>query len=752
MGLEGAQWLWPQARFVHLVCRTAQFRRVFTMETPATGEARICVSGDRLYRLYLNGEHIASGPPRGFHDEWPYDEFTLPLSRFRAGENELRAEVSQPGVNTFGYRHEGSAGFILALEIGGARMVTDDAWQARFAPGVRTDSALLSIQLGHQEHVDARADSPWARPTTAPYTAMPWPVMKRAELPLLAGETKVARPVSIGQADADASVRPSHPNAALSAWSLLDKADFQPCASGRISGRTDAMTALVLDLGRVEVGHVTLRFAGGKGGETVDVLYHEVANAGKPVYWATPEAGFATRVVLKAGESVFSPVQRLGFRYATVCLWGEGEIDAQVSLVQEMHPYEVSGGFTSCDQGLNAIHALCLHTQRICSMDGYVDTPWREQGQWWGDARVQFKNTLAFARDVRLFAFGTEAIGHVQLDNGLTYGLAPSRAHTCILPDFTLQWIIGVCDLCRVQGSYEPYRQHAQKMERALAYFSASAPQLQGLIAYDDRYWLFLDWAEVFKNGASAMYNMWYLAALRQAGLTAAAAGDEKRSTLWTAQGQALEERIMRLLFDADRGLFLDGLGASTHGVHAQTLAILLGLAPLAHERMLRETILPFLSGKEDLARPSTYWTSYVCEAALRYGHRQEVAGFIRRVWTPMLPDGSCHEVAGKRDGRGSISHAWSAHPLYLLPLVYFGLDPLCGSETTVDIRPWLDDEQAPSATLVRPWGNGSALRVSFEKRGAAAHIRVDAPQGVTVRLHLPGGVREMIGSAVLDV
>ena len=34
--------------------------------------------------------------------------------------------------------------------------------------------------------------------------------------------------------------------------------------------------------------------------------------------------------------------------------------------------------------------------------DSYVDCPWREQAQWWGDARVQAANTLHLSADPRM--------------------------------------------------------------------------------------------------------------------------------------------------------------------------------------------------------------------------------------------------------------------------------------------------------------------------------------------------------------
>ncbi|MDA6840245.1 hypothetical protein OSL57_26375, partial [Escherichia coli] len=80
----------------------------------------------------------------------------------------------------------------------------------------------------------------------------------------------------------------------------------------------------------------------------------------------------------------------------------------------------------------NKIWKACEQTQRVCSLDAYVDTPHREQAQWWGDARVQAWNTFMLCDDPRLLWRGIRQIAMQTAPNGLTYGHAPTMAHHCI--------------------------------------------------------------------------------------------------------------------------------------------------------------------------------------------------------------------------------------------------------------------------------------------------------------------------------
>ena len=100
------------------------------------------------------------------------------------------------------------------------------------------------------------------------------------------------------------------------------------------------------------------------------------------------------------------------------------------------YPIGTEGHFHCSDPELNQLREACEHTQRICSMDAYIDTPWREQTQWWGDARVQAWNTFAMSGDARLLRRGIHSISQQTTPDGLTYGHAPTIAHHCVLPDF----------------------------------------------------------------------------------------------------------------------------------------------------------------------------------------------------------------------------------------------------------------------------------------------------------------------------
>ena len=125
------------------------------------------------------------------------------------------------------------------------------------------------------------------------------------------------------------------------------------------------------------------------------------------------------RVAPVFSHRMFFAVQ--GARYIVLVLRNtDRELQIRVTWRTAEYPFAMRGKFFTSDSGLNAIYELCRHTQQICSADAYMDTPWREQGQWWGDARIQARNTFFLDGDVRLLRRGSRSIAGQKTRFGLT--------------------------------------------------------------------------------------------------------------------------------------------------------------------------------------------------------------------------------------------------------------------------------------------------------------------------------------------
>jgi hypothetical protein len=54
----------------------AVFRKAFVLET-VPKRARLSITADQAYRLFINGTYVCSGPARGFQAHWPFDQLDV---------------------------------------------------------------------------------------------------------------------------------------------------------------------------------------------------------------------------------------------------------------------------------------------------------------------------------------------------------------------------------------------------------------------------------------------------------------------------------------------------------------------------------------------------------------------------------------------------------------------------------------------------------------------------------------------------
>jgi hypothetical protein len=378
-------------------------------------------------------------------------------------------------------------------------------------------------------------------------------------------------------------------------------------------------------------------------------------------------------------------------------------------------------------------------------MDAYVDTPWREQAQWWGDARVQAKNTFFYSGDTRLFRRGIKQIAAQTLPNGLTYGHAPTMAHGCVLPDFTLIWIMTLWDYYWQTGSLEPFTTHQEVLQDAFDYFEKNTDPRTGLVGYDNRYWLFLDWTGIFKEGYSTVYNLWLLMALEKTALLSRKAGKIREAGVLSARAKRLRESLKKLVERS--GLLCDGLTFAgkrikTTSIHAQTLAILAGFQPEHAATRISRVLLPFVRRQSKPAiSPSCYWITYVFEALAAAGHGAEVIDFIREKWAPMAEHGTTWEVFEPKAGDESFSHAWSAHPLYHLMEILGGIRQAAPGWKKIVFQPVFIGN---GAETVVPAPQGK-IRGFWERNGPCVQVCLELPEGISAEVKLPGEKPEIL-------
>lgn len=775
--LRRAQWIWPldsrgYYTFHKLINVYADFRYDFRLAKVPT-QAPFYITADQAYQLYINGRYVGRGPARGYQVSWPFDEYAI-APFLRRGHNWISVRAYNAGTSTFQYLHQSRAGMLCAGRVGRLNILSGPQWQARISPAYRRRSERLSLQLNFQEWVDARrGDQAWIweerKPVGwprwlagLPYGSMPWHALEPRALPNLSKELfPYARVFSRarGPAAAQAALAEDLNQLFLKEQGRLRWTRVAEDARALRLPATGAgqLRAVTLDFGRPTCGTLLAEVAHAAGGESVDFYFGEVAHANGRVVLNLPQracyANMYIRLTLKPGQNRYESFQMIGHRYLTIIVRNTHRALAfKLQCRQTIYPFEIKGSFYCDDQVLNDIYRICQRTQEVCSLDSYVDTPWREQAQWWGDARVQAQNTFHMSADPRLLVRGIRSLARQSLPNGLTYGHAPTMAHNCILPDFSLIWALTIWDYYYQTGDLSLFQEQWPRIQKLLGYFSDEGCGSHGLLQADARYWIFLDWCDIHRNGAPTLYNLWYLLALEKLSLLARSAKMVQAQRQLKALYAKQRRLVLDKLWDKDAHLFHDGLQPNgrpvkVYSIHCQTLAILCGLQTAWQRHMLTSRLLPYLRG-EPIAGPlpSSYWVTYVYEVMKRRGFGAEVARHIRSKWAPMIRYGGTWETFNPKIGNHSVSHAWAAHPLAHLTGILGGVMQAGVAWQSIRFAPvFLDGIKQAQVVVPTPAG---LIKASWQRAGTMLSVRLDLPAKVQAAVSLPGiGPHQVLGA-----
>ncbi len=788
--LKQASWIWPEG-YMYLHNHYAQFRHDFDL--PKTldklpKKTPLYITADKEYRLYINGQYVCRGPARGYQSHWPYDEVDV-RAYLKAGKNWISVEAYTPGISTFKYLHYTKAGMLCAADWGAVKIFSGNHWLKRRSPAHSTDTARLSMQLDFQEHIDAAADDrSWINSSdepkgwnknyfengqnvnSFPFGQPPYDDVEPRGIPQLREDLIVPQAVT---AEGIGTNHPDYKTCTNVSWHWMGN-EFSTVKTWS-DGASVACTkhendlelvlqpagdnqfrAVTIDLGMIMPGTLNLAVDGACGNEILDIHYHQTLRKGYPEYLKPGDAchvAFASRLKTAKGNYSHEFFQAMGIRHITIV--GRDltkPLTLRLAWRTAVYPLTMGGSFTCSDETLNSIYKACKHTQQICATDAYVDTPWREQAQWWGDARVQARNTFYIDGDARLLARGIRSIAGQRAPQGLTYGHAPTCSGWCILPDFSLTWVMTIWDYYWQTGDISVFKEQKERVDEIFAYFESDAARREdGLLIYDKRFWLFEDWAPLPKNVVPTFLNLWHLYTLEHYAKMLAAAGMKKEATACKAVNAKRRTLLINKLFNKKDGLFIAGFNekgkpSAPASVHDQVLACLLQLTPKGTEPMLKKLMLPHVHEKKIAgAEPSAFWSTYLFDALLQLGHGQDVIPFLRKKWEPMLSTGSTWEgYDWNESAGGTCSHAWSAHPSYHLVNIIAGITQTDVAWKSVKWSPVFVSGMANAeATIPTPLGKLTAgwklLSPATKKEGATYTLNLTLPKGIKLQLDLPG-------------
>lgn len=436
---------------------------------------------------------------------------------------------------------------------------------------------------------------------------------------------------------------------------------------------------------------------------------------------------------------------RCAVRFAYIPDCGIGEIE-----MKAIHQYvdiPVRAQFLSSDELVNRIWSVAEHTFQLCSGIFFIDGIKRDKWIWGGDAYQSFFVNQYLMADADINRRTLLALR----------GNDPMTTHINTILDYTLYWVLSIKAHYEAYGDLDFVRQVYPKM-CSLMEFCEEQLDEHGFIIGREGDWIFIDWADLDKEGALCAEQMLFAECYRTMSLlsrylekdaagglpvqeadsagTCEAVYFYRQTISYQAKYEMLKNKIHIFFWDSDQGAYIDSFVSGRRHItrHANIFAILFDIA----DGRQKEQIVKNVLCNDAVAQITTpYFKFYEMDALCKMGKLSEVLERIKEYWGGMLKKGAVtfweeydpdvpeeeqYDMYGDRFGK-SLCHAWSASPIYLLARYFAGLkitDPVNGK---YELHPHL--EYFDNLECVLPVGekdvyihwNGTELKID-ERRG----------------------------------
>ncbi len=725
--------------------RIVCFRRHFNLQAPSN-DAMLFVAADSDFIVSLDGREIL----RGQYPDDPcvksYDSVMMP--ELSAGEHLLAIKVYYCGGEFSGYT-PGLPGLYVDWTLNG---VSAGQWLAHEDDSFRSGAMpKVSPQLGFTTEYDLRREFDFASPelddsgwrparelSAAPGVVFrPRPQGTKCQL----GEFRPTKCVRSGRLYRFTANVPGL-TAAQAVSTDICYADTTaksfPVQWSIPKGYETSGLWLIADLGGEETGMIEFEVEA-PAGTRIDYAHGEHLFDGR-VRGEICGRNFADTLYCKEGVTRFTlPFRRVGARYLELHITGQkgGEVTVhRVGVRPWRLPLPAESAFDCSDGDWLELRRRGVHTLELCMHEHYEDCPWREQGMYTYDSRMQILfggclwGNYDFAKaSLELFCFTPRKDRHLRL-------CVPSRGET-IIPIYSLVWMAEIYEYYLYSGDitlFQLCRQTAELMLQArLADFDAAT----GLYRTDARLWNFYEWTPGLDGRDArvaefhALYNLYLVECLENYSRLLEAVGEDGAEPHLRAA--ALRKAVERHFFDSRKGLYASYSDAEgLYGFHEHTQALMLTTGSVPEKK--RPALLKALA--DNALVPMTLSSLLYKVWALETGSpadRNAIAEMVMGHYRTMLA-ASCDTLWETENGQddffyaGSLCHGWSALPIYVMQEVILGIKPLEPGFRRFRVAPVPGALRFASGEMPTPAGR---IQVSWRLEKDNGTLRICVPAGL---------------------
>lgn len=427
--------------------------------------ARIYISADDWYILYINGELAGAGPSPGYPFAYNYNCFDV-TPFLKAGENTVAVHTYYQGlINRVWVSGDNRHGLIMDLENCGKTVLRSDETFLCKAHGGYEAIGTYGYDTGFLERCDASAEE--AGFEREEFDDSGWERAVLSDKVYVMREQRTKRPVF-------ENIRPSE----------IRKTSF----------------GYFIDFGKNYVGNVKLSAAGKKGDKLLILCGQEVGYDGRVKYEMRSNCTYRDEMVLSGKEDELRLFDCKAFRYAELVLQEGTKVnESSIFLASCHYPFELKAKPKTENEALKKIWDMCVHTLKYGILHSPVDCPDREKGHYLGDGCYISLTFGALTGDWSLFK--------ATVRDALSTSFASKTLLACLncsfiqeIAEFPLIMIICTDIYFSLTGDGEFIGEIKEEMKNLLDCFGEAYADESGLICRTDK-WCVAEWPENFRDG-----------------------------------------------------------------------------------------------------------------------------------------------------------------------------------------------------------------------------------------------------------
>lgn len=383
-----------------------------------------------------------------------------------------------------------------------------------------------------------------------------------------------------------------------------------------------------------------------------------------------------------------TPIRKRAFRYVYIPEFNDSTLE--LVAYHEYIPKKRVAELNSDDALLNKIWKVSEETFRLCSDLFFIDGVKRDRWIWSGDAYQSYL--------INQYSFFDEDINKRTIL--ALRGRDNIRHHINTIVDYSILWVISIEKHYMMTGDLDFIKLVYPKIKIMMDYLLDQTNEL-GFIYGREGDWIFIDWAEIDKDGTVCAEQLLLLKAYQ----TMIALGGilEKDMSRYESEAIRLNQNIEIYFWDESLGAYIDCYESGKRQVsrHANIFAVIFDLADNERYRKILENVL--LNDKIP-AIVTPYFKFFESDAMCKLGMIESEITNIKKYWGGMLELGAAtfwEEFDPSKSGSDhysmycdpygkSLCHAWGASPIYLIGRYCFGVKPVTAGFNEFIVEPYL--------------------------------------------------------------